>query len=88
MNSLSCQSQSVKSSRAPLADNEERVVSLPDAIALVKQARQAAFSCKLNEVNFAIIDVSKACALRHLRRLKGRVRHLQIADIFGTTVIG
>jgi len=81
--------KSVKTSRLPLEMNEERVVSLKDAIHLVKIAEQVAFSCKLNSQGaLLVVDVSRACALKNLRRQKGRVATLNVSDIFGTTVIG
>ncbi len=79
----------VKPAREPLGLNEERTVSLRDAIYHVRTSPYVAFGVQLNEQgNHTVVDVTRALALRTLRKLKGRVRVVLLRDIFGTLVIG
>lgn len=88
MSILSVPTPRSKTARQPLEINEERTVSLRDAIAIVRQTSQVAFHTIVNGTQSVIVDVSRALALRTLRRLKGRVFSIALADVFGTLVIG
>lgn len=76
--------------RSALRQDEERIVSVKEAIWQVKQVKQIAFSTTLNgNGNACIVEVSRACALRNLQRIKNRgVGQVHIAEVFGTLVIG
>ena len=76
--------------RSVLKQDEERIVTIREAIWQVKQAEQVAFASTLNgNGNACIVDVSRACALRNLQRSKHRgVKQVHLAEIFGTLVIG
>ncbi len=97
MNTVTYQPLSVKtvrevkaqSSREPLAPFEVRHVTIRDAIALVKLAEQVAFTATLNSSGqYVYVDVTKANALRTLRRIKGRVAYVRVEDTFRTLCIG
>lgn len=84
--------------RKPLGLNEDREVSLAEAIWHVKSADYVAVGVTLNDCNSqCVVDVSKATLLKALRCLKRvnrtrpkskRVYAVRVSDVFGTTVVG
>lgn len=89
MQSIASRPARVKASRQPLAVNEERTVSLKDAIYHVTRSDYVALSVALNhDGNASVMDVTKALVLRNLRRLHGRVATVHLCDLFGTLTIG
>lgn len=90
MSQTICQPRKSKvSSSQPLCNNEERTVSLRAALGLVARAERVAFATVVNsKQQSVIVDVSRAVALRALRTLKGRVKAVRLADLFGTLTVG
>jgi hypothetical protein len=77
--------------RVELAPNESRTVRVRQAIGLVRRARYIAVDVPLNGTNRGLVEISLASALRLLRTLRTRMGNavlVEVADVFGTLVIG